>query len=121
MKLIVSLVAAAWLASAPSIVAAQSGHGEHGTASTPNPVIAAFEQANEKMMQDMMVAPTGDADVDFVRMMIPHHQGAIDMARIELDHGKSQVLRDMAQQIITAQEAEIAVLQQWLKDHGEAQ
>jgi len=75
----------------------------------------AFARAMEKMHGAMMTEPTGDADVDFARGMIPHHQGAIDMARIQLEFGDDPELRRMAEEIISAQEAEIARLQDWLQ------
>jgi uncharacterized protein (DUF305 family) len=78
----------------------------------------AFKDSMDKMHQAMMVDYTGDADVDFVKSMIPHHQGAIDMANIELRYGKDPELRKMAEQIIAAQEKEIAEMEAWLKAHG---
>lgn len=67
------------------------------------------------MDQGMQHAPmTGDPDHDFASMMIPHHQGAIDMAKAELLHGKDPVLRRLAQEIIVTQESEIAVMQRQL-------
>ena len=78
----------------------------------------AFNDAMSKMHKDMMIHYSGDADADFVRGMIPHHQGAIDMAKIELKYGKDPELRKMAEGIITAQEAEIKEMQAWLKKHG---
>jgi uncharacterized protein (DUF305 family) len=77
-----------------------------------------FREAHEKMMKDMMMAPTGDADRDFVTMMIPHHQGAIDMAKIELKYGKDPGLKEMAQKIIDAQEKEIEEFRKWLSEHN---
>jgi uncharacterized protein (DUF305 family) len=112
------ILAAAIVAALPLATIAQDPHAAHGSADPSGAVVDAFRQANDKMMQDMMVEPTGDADLDFVRMMIPHHQGAIDMAKIELEYGKDPLLREMAQQIIDAQEAEIAAFRKWLDEKG---
>jgi uncharacterized protein (DUF305 family) len=79
----------------------------------------AFEAANAKMHKSMMIEYSGDTDTDFVRSMIPHHQGAIDMAKVELAHGKDPELRKLAQDIVKAQESEIAEMQAWLKAHGQ--
>ena len=74
----------------------------------------AFKEADMKMMKDMMVPYTGDADIDFRIKMIPHHQGAIDMAKIALQYAKDPTTKAMAEAIITAQEKEIAEMQAWL-------
>jgi uncharacterized protein (DUF305 family) len=67
------------------------------------------------MSRDMMQAPmTGNPDRDFASMMIPHHQGAIDMAKVEVLYGKDPVLRRLAQEIIVTQGAEIALLRRQL-------
>ena len=68
------------------------------------------EAAMTKMMNDMAAKPTGDIDQDFVAMMTPHHQGAIDMAVIELRYGKNEQLRRIAQEIIVDQMQEIAAM-----------
>lgn len=70
-----------------------------------------MDETNTQMMQAMMAS---DIDVAFVCAMIPHHQGAINMARAELKHGDSQWARDMAQKVIDAQEQEIADMLSWL-------
>lgn len=58
---------------------------------------------------------SGNSDVDFIRLMLPHHQAAIDMAKIQLLHGKDPQMRRLAQEIITDQQLEIELMQQWLK------
>jgi hypothetical protein len=66
--------------------------------------------AMNKMMGDMVVKPTGDVDADFVAMMVPHHQGAVDMALAVLRHGHNPQIRRLAQEIIVTQQQEIAVM-----------
>ena len=66
--------------------------------------------AMKKMMGDMAVKPTGDVDADFVAMMVPHHQGAIDMALAVLRHGRNPQIKRLAQEIIVTQQQEIAVM-----------
>jgi len=77
----------------------------------------AFKQAHGKM-QSMMMDLSGDPDKDFAMMMIPHHEGAIDMAKVELQFGKDPQLRAMAEKIIAAQESEIAELKKWQQEHS---
>jgi hypothetical protein len=72
--------------------------------------LAQNELAMNKMMADMDVAPTGDVDQDFVAMMVPHHQGAIDMAQAVLRYGRNEQLRRIAQEIIIEQQQEIAAM-----------
>jgi hypothetical protein len=84
------------------------------TALAMSPEEAAFLAENQsamtKMMSDMAVDPTGDVDRDFVAMMVPHHQGAIDMALAELRYGRNEQLRRLAQEIIVTQQQEIAAM-----------
>jgi hypothetical protein len=70
-------------------------------------------------MHDNMsaIARTGNADADFVRLMLPHHQAAVDTARVQLLHGKDPQIRRLAQEIITDQQLEIELMQLWLKQH----
>lgn len=75
----------------------------------------AFAGVNAKMHQDMAITFTGNADVDFVNGMIPHHQGAIEMAKVVLKYGKDPETKKLAEGIIKAQEVEIAVMTEWLK------
>jgi uncharacterized protein (DUF305 family) len=73
----------------------------------------------EKMHAGMQsIEPSGDNDTEFVRLMLPHHQAAIDMAKAELAHGKDPQMRRLAQEIITDQQSEIELMQLWLKQHG---
>lgn len=79
----------------------------------------AFEDAGEKMMKNMSAPPyTGDTDKDFVSHMIPHHQGAIDMAKAELKYGKDPELKKLAKNIINAQHDEIGFMQRRQEKHG---
>jgi uncharacterized protein (DUF305 family) len=76
---------------------------------------ALMMQSMERMHTDMSIIPSGDPDRDFAAMMIPHHQGAVDMAKVELQFGKDPVLRRLAQGIIVEQLQEIEVMQRELR------
>ena len=78
----------------------------------------AFHAINAKMHEGMDITFTGNADVDFVKGMIPHHQGAVDMAKTVLAFGKDAEVKKLAEAVISAQEKEIALMQEWLKKSG---
>ncbi|HEY0834208.1 MAG TPA: DUF305 domain-containing protein [Azospirillum sp.] len=123
-----SVVLSMALASSPVLAQGQSGQPAHGhsggmmqgqgMAEMPkDPASRAYMQTMQKMNQDMGKPMTGNADRDFATMMIAHHQGAIDMARVELEHGKDPELKKMAQKVIDDQTKEIKELQDWLGRH----
>lgn len=90
-----------------------SEHAAHGDSTQ------AFKAADDKMMQGMSGPEyTGDADRDFVAHMIPHHQGAIEMAQVELKYGKDPELKRLARNIIKAQHDEIAFMHRWQAKQG---
>jgi uncharacterized protein (DUF305 family) len=89
-------------------VALVAAHGSAGADEAP--FLAENRAAMDKMMAGMDVKPSGDADRDFAAMMIPHHQGAIDMAQAELRYGHNEHLRRIAQEIIVEQQQEIAAM-----------
>lgn len=111
----------------PAAAFACPNEDKHAQMSTPASAIqpAAGDEApvdlyadsRHTMHEAMMVQPTGDADMDFVNNMLPHHQGAVDMARVELAHGKDLELKKLAQDIIDAQQKEIAFMKAWQKAH----
>ena len=101
-------------------------HGSSKTDDAPPPFVASSAKPFAELMNDAMAvmdhgmrkAPmNGVAGHDFVTMMIPHHQGAIDMARILLQYGKDAQTRKLAQDVIAAQESEIAQMKAWLAAH----
>ncbi|WP_026618413.1 DUF305 family protein [Ensifer sp. WSM1721] len=119
----VLLLAAAFTTPA---LAQDSGHSgmDHGSmemtdqAGDTSASSKAFTEANAKMHKDMDIVFSGNTDVDFVRGMIAHHQGAIDMAKVELQYGKDDAIRKLAEDVIKAQEAEIKMMKEWLAKNG---
>jgi uncharacterized protein (DUF305 family) len=105
------------LALFPSASARSDPLSGHAHAAAPSaladeqPFLAENDTAMTRMMDGMAVKPSGDVDRDFVAMMVPHHQGAIDMAMAVLRYGKNEQLKRLAQEIIVTQQQEIAAMQ----------
>ncbi len=95
-----SLIAATLISAATSLAASPA----------EAPFLAENDAAMKTMMAAMTIKPSGDVDTDFVAMMVPHHQGAIDMALAELRYGHNEQLRRIAQEIIVTQQQEIAAM-----------
>lgn len=125
---ILRLVAVAVLLSSAPVMAAESGHEGHdmhaghampmthkmAPAKQKSAADAEYDAAMAEMHAGMMIKPSGDADVDFMRGMIAHHQGAINMARIVLRHGDDPQAKALARNIIVAQKSEISYMKRWL-------
>jgi uncharacterized protein (DUF305 family) len=94
---------------------AMAGHdmSTHDMASM-SPWAMAYAQANDTMHQGMMVPYSDNPDLDFARGMVPHHQGAVEMAKIQLEHGTDPEMRKLAQEVIAAQEVEIQFMKDWI-------
>nr|WP_241018972.1 DUF305 domain-containing protein [Paraburkholderia sp. Tr-20389] len=105
LKLIVAVAITA-LGDTPALTAGL----QTDAASGETPFLAENHAAMTRMMDGMSTRPTGDVDRDFVAMMVPHHQGAIDMAQAELRYGHNEQLRRIAQEIIVEQQQEIVAM-----------
>ena len=133
MNTLKTLVAAVTLTAVAGIASAQMNHGMHGSdgmmkmedmqgimqmmmpTDGDSESTKAYKQADMDMMHGMAVEYTGNPDVDFRLKMIPHHQGAIDMAKVALQYATDPSTKAMAEAIIAAQEKEIAEMQAWLE------
>jgi uncharacterized protein (DUF305 family) len=104
--------------SLPAAAQDATGHEGHAMMGDKGPASMAFMEANDRMHGSMAIEYTGNADVDFIRGMIPHHQGAVDMARIVLEYGSDPEVKKLAEAVIAAQEAEITWMQDWLAQNG---
>ena len=136
MNTLKTLVAAVTLTAVAGIASAQMNHGMHGSdgmmkmedmqgmmqmmmpTDGDSESTKAYKQADMDMMHGMAVEYTGNPDVDFRLKMIPHHQGAIDMAKVVLQYGKDPEVRKLAEEVVKAQEGEIAMMKKWLADRG---
>jgi uncharacterized protein (DUF305 family) len=100
-------------------IQAQQGMRRQATnKSTNNPAWTELQSSMEKMHGAMAsVDASGNSDADFVRLMIPHHQAAIDMAKTQLLYGSDPQMRRLAQEIIADQQSEIELMNLWLKEH----
>lgn len=117
-------VALAAFATSPGLAQDHSEHkgqtaGAAGTATEMSEASKAYDAAMMKMHKDMSIQYSNDVDVDFVRGMIPHHQGAIEQAQILLKYSKNPRLRRLAGGIIAAQKREIRFMVKWLKEHDQ--
>lgn len=92
------------------------GMKQAGSAGDASPADRAFSVVVDRMMKDMYSTPSGNADADFARAMIPHHQAAVGMATVVLKYGSDPALRRLAQDVVEAQTREIETLQAWLAD-----
>ncbi|MEH3119233.1 MAG: DUF305 domain-containing protein [Methylorubrum populi] len=112
-----ALVACALSGAAFAEDAPHHGHGASGseTGAGDSPATRAFRDADARMHREMDIRYTNDVDVDFVRGMIPHHRGAIAMAKIALEHSKDPEIRRLAEEIVRAQDTEIAQMEAFLK------
>ena len=114
------LLSSALLLGAAASQAASLDHSAHGqqpqaSASSLTAASQAYAEANQRMHSEMAIDFSGNPDIDFVKAMIPHHQGALEMAKIVLAYGQDAQIRALAEEVIAAQQREIQHMQQWLE------
>ena len=114
MKILAKLLTALVVCSFAGSIIAHVDGDEPGSDPDWSKLMASMDKMHAAMSS---VKPSGNTDVDFVRLMIPHHQAAIDMAKTQLLSGHDPQIRRLAQEIITDQQLEIELMQRWLKQH----
>jgi uncharacterized protein (DUF305 family) len=107
---------------AAAALAQSTDHSQHDMSGMTGDTFLTKEWAeiNDSMHAAMMVELTGDPDVDFIRGMIPHHEGAVAMAELVLQNSHNHEVKHLAKEIIAAQQAEIAWMKKWLQDNPPA-
>jgi uncharacterized protein (DUF305 family) len=101
------------------VMAIHARQAMHKHAGNDDPGWSELRSSMERMHMAMeSIDASSNSDVDFVRLMIPHHQGAVDMAKAQLLFGKDPQMCRLAQEIITDQQSEIELMNLWLKEHG---
>jgi uncharacterized protein (DUF305 family) len=103
---------------ATSFALAQDPASTREVPSKENPFLTENASAMKRMMADMMIKPSGNVDRDFVAMMVPHHQGAVDMAKAELEYGHNEQLRQLAREIVATQQREITEMRSAISEDG---
>ena len=114
---VVSLVVTSSV-TATSFALAKDPSSTHPVRTEERPFMSENATAMKKMMTDMMIRPSGDVDRDFVEMMVPHHQGAVDMAKAELKYGHNEQLRQLARGIVVNQQHEITEMRGAIGSEG---